>query len=82
MQAVEIEPAKCGVALTRLGKVVGAEPFKEVGDHAVAPHPARKADEIAKRILGVGVVSVSAHPAGGAIRIGPVRFHGDDVEAT
>jgi len=52
----------------------------ELHDIAVAPHPARKAVEVAERCFRVRIVAGGADPAVDAIRIGPVGFDGDDVE--
>ena len=81
MEAVQIQAVEAGAPCCRTPGVVGMQPSKKIDDVAVAPHPSRKAGEVAQRRFRVGFPARLLHPAVHAIGIGPVGFDRDDVEA-
>jgi hypothetical protein len=74
-QAVEVEAVEAGAA------AVVAQPLDELDDHPVAPHPAREADEVAERLLGVAVGAEGLDVAVHARRGRPVGLDGDAARA-
>src|ERR1700730_7585762 len=83
MQAVKIEPVKAGLS-SALGKgiVVRSQLLDKLHDIGVAPHPSRKAPEVAERLLGMdsGTGTGTANIAGYRVGIRPIRLDRDGRE--
>src|ERR1700730_7011553 len=78
MQAVKIEPVKAGLS-SALGKgiVVRSQPLDKLHDIGVAPHPSRKAPEVAERLLTIDIGTGTANIAVDAVGVRPVRLDRD-----
>jgi hypothetical protein len=79
VEAVQIEPVEA--RRHRRPLVVAAQPPDERLDDLVAPHPAREAQEVAERGVGVAVLALAPDEAVDPVGLWPVRLHGDGVEA-
>ena len=81
MQRVQIQAVKPRAAARLLALVPAAEPVDERHHHVVAPHPARKPDEVAKRFACGPVAARQADPSVDAVGVGPIGLHGQEVES-
>src|SRR5712671_2182571 len=81
VQAVKIEPVKAGLS-SALGKgiVVRPQPLDKLDHIGVAPHPSRKAPEVAERLLGIHIVAGIAYKPVDAVGVRPVRLNRDSRE--
>jgi hypothetical protein len=57
-----------------------AQPSHEIHHIGVAPHPARKPDEVAERCFRARLLRCTADPAVHAIGVRPVRFYRNQAE--
>ncbi len=80
MQRVEIQAVEPRAACRLLPLVPAAQPVDESHHHVVAPHPAGKPDEVAKRVACRRVTARQTDPAVHAIGVGPVGLDGDEIE--
>ncbi len=81
-QAVQVEADEAHPARRMPVRLVPrARPLHELDDVPVPPHPRREPPEVAQRMLGVAVVREPHHVAVHPVRVRPVGFGRDGVEA-
>ena len=81
VEAVEIESVEADLLIvTADAIVVLAQPADETEHVGVAPHPGRKALEVAESVDRFGVVADSANKSIDAVGVRPIRLHCDGVE--
>ncbi len=81
-QAVDIEAVEAGFALGRPAVVAEAQPFGQLDDFLVGPHPGWPAVEGVQHFVGAGAgVGRVLDVAVDAVAIGPIALDGDEREA-
>ncbi len=82
VQAVEVQTVKAGLrfATGPAPGITGMQPFHEIADDNVAPHPGGKPFEPAQRFVRCRVITLAPYKTVDAVRIGPVSFGSNPAE--
>jgi hypothetical protein len=82
MQAVEVDAVEADAFGRAALRVRLPQPFDEVANDGVPPHPGGKAAEVSERLLRARVLRCAAHIAIDAVCIGPVRLDCDRADGS
>jgi hypothetical protein len=80
VEAVEVEPVEADLLPVRESLVVPPQPFDELKDDRVPPHPAREVSETRQGLLGRGDASPAPDVAVDPLGVRPVGLDGDGRE--